>query len=62
MKTYSFLDTIKKQEKEVMPRACPWPEETCLTGVAPAEAFCSGAGRQAATQLSALFSRWFRSS
>lgn len=57
MKTYSFLDAIKKQEKEVMLYACPWPGEPCLAGAASAKAFRSGAGRQAVTQLSALFSR-----
>lgn len=57
MRTYSFLDNIKKQEKEVMLCACPWPEEPCLAGAASAKAFHSGGGKQAVMQLSALFFR-----
>ncbi|XP_055582168.1 ribosomal RNA processing protein 36 homolog isoform X1 [Falco cherrug] len=48
MKTYSFLDSIKKQEKEVMLCACPWPEEPGLAGAASAKAFHSGGGSHAA--------------
>ncbi|XP_055672459.1 ribosomal RNA processing protein 36 homolog [Falco peregrinus] len=48
MKTYSFLDSIKKQEKEVMLCACPWPEEPGLAGPASAKAFHSGGGSHAA--------------
>lgn len=57
MKTYSFLDSIKNQEKEVMLCACPQPEEAYLAGAASAKAFYSGGGRQAVMQLSALFFR-----
>lgn len=57
MKTYSFLDSIKKQEKEVMLCACPRQKILAWQGQLPQRPFTSGGGRQAVMQLSALFFR-----
>lgn len=51
MKTYSFLDSIKKQEKEVMLCAYPWPEEPCSARAVSTKAVHSGGGRQSCSFL-----------